>query len=371
MAKPRTSNRDPEQLLGRLGSWLATAIGATADVRITSLGGPAGAGLSSDTLLLDLEWTAGDGEHRRPVVLRLPPPDDAFPVFASYDFARQVEAMRVVRAGCAAPVPEILWADTSGTAIGAPFFVMERVDGLVPPDILPYTWGSWVTELDDSAIVTMTDDAVDALVAIHTVLPTDALLDGAVADAPTTPAGATMLQRHMDKVRAHFDWAARGRHYPTVERGWELVRASMPTIDRPDVLLWGDARIGNVLWRDARAVAILDWEMTTIGPRELDVAWLVYFAEYFQMSAEGRDLAGVPALLRHDLVVDRYERATGTELVALDWFLALTALYQTSIGIRTTDRAIEFGEYPAEAADESALHSIAQLHHRLDALERA
>ena len=369
MAKPRTSNRDAAALLGRLGPWLDERIGTPQPVRITSLGGPDGAGLSSDTLLLDLDWDA-NGPMHRPVVLRLPPPDDASPVFASYDLARQVDAMRTVRAHTDAPVPEILWADTSGAAIGVPFFLMERVDGLVPPDILPYTWGSWVTELDPASIDTMSDDAVDILIAIHAAPPSAQLISAAIADAPDASPEASMLERHVAKVRAHFDWAARGRSYPTVERGWDLVRSTMPTIDRPDVLVWGDARIGNILWRDARAVGVLDWEMTTIGPRELDLAWLLYFAEYFQMSAEGRGHPGVPTLLRREHVVDRYERATGVEPIALDWFLALTALHQTSIGIRTTDRAIEFGEYPPEAAEESALHSIAQLHHRLDTLER-
>lgn len=366
MAKPRISTRDPEVLLRTFGDWLALEVEATSGVSITSLGGPSGAGLSSDTLLLDLAWETTTGPVERAVVLRLPPPDDALPVFEAYDLGRQVESMRVVRAGSRAPVPEILWFHPDPDAIGVPFFVMERIAGIVPPDILPYTWGSWVTELDATDLGRMTVESVDALVSIHSVAPSTILMDAATNEAE----GATMLQRHAAKVRGHFDWAAQGRSYPIVEHAWETLRSTFPEVDRPDVLVWGDARIGNILWREARAVAILDWEMTTVGPRELDVAWLIYFAEYFQMSAEGRGLVGVPDLLPRDVVIQRYERATGVELLHLDWFLLLTALHQTSIGIRTTDRAIAFGEYPPEAAEESALHSISQLQIRLDAFER-
>lgn len=367
MSKPRTSTRDPGSLLEPFAVWLADAIGADGPPTITSLGGPSGAGLSSDTLLLDIESSPTDGGTVQEVVLRLPPPPDAFPIFEQYDLARQVEAMRVVRAGCDAPVPEILWSETTGDAIGVPFFVMERIDGIVPPDILPYTWGSWVTDLDASRVDSMTTDAVDALTEIHSVAPSSVLLDAERSSAT----GATTLDRHLARMRRHFEWARHDRDFPTIERAFTALGGSIPRIDRPDVLLWGDARIGNILWRDARAVAILDWEMTTVGPRELDVAWMIYFAMTFQSSAESRGLPGVPSLLRRDDVVGRYEMTTSVELKSLDWFLALTALHQSIIGIRTSDRSIAFGEWDEPEHPEAPLHSIPTLTALLDDLGRA
>lgn len=366
MDTPRTSSRDAQSLLDAFGAWLDTEVGPAEPPRISSLGGPSGAGLSSDTLLLDIEWSEADGANIQRVVLRLPPTADAFPIFETYDLARQVEAMRVVRENCTAPVPEIIWAETTGSAIGVPFFVMERIDGLVPPDILPYTWGSWVTELPEDDLRSMTHDAIDALTQIHSIDPTDALLDAARRDAE----GTTFLERHMSKMRRAFDWAKHERSFPTIERGFELLSGTMPTVDRDDVLLWGDARIGNILWNDARAVAILDWEMTTIGPRELDVAWLAYFAMTFQSSAEARGHTGVPTLLRCDDIVDRYQRSTDTTLVAFDWFLALTSLHQCIIAIRTSDRSIALDGAEPGDDPEAPLHPIPTLVQLLDIVER-
>ena len=62
----------------------------------------------------------------------------------------QAATMRAVRAHCpAVPVPEVLWDEPDPGVLGAAFFVMERIDGVVPPDILPYNFVSWVTEASD------------------------------------------------------------------------------------------------------------------------------------------------------------------------------------------------------------------------------
>lgn len=369
MTRPRTSTRDPQEVLEAFGEWFRREVRSEDRPRIVSHGGPSGAGLSSDTLLLDLDWTTCGASHSRRVVLRLPPTTDAFPIFESYDFSRQVEAMQAVRHHSSAPVPEILWSDPTGEAIGIPFFVMERIDGEVPPDVMPYTWGSWVTELPEDRLATMTDDAVDVLVAIHSVPPTEGLVTASRTGSEGSERGA--LVRHVRAVRRHFDWAANGRSFPTIERGFEIVSRSMPRLDGDDVLLWGDARIGNIIWRDGRAVGVLDWEMTTVGPRELDVAWLVYFAESFQRSAEARGLPGVPSLLRRDDVIGRYEAATGTALGSFDWFVTLTALHQSVIAIRTSDRSIAFGESTAPDDPEAPLYPLPTLTRLLDALEQS
>src|SRR4051794_14727973 len=84
--------------------------------------------------LVDAEWVE-DGErasHR--LVMRLAPAADSFPVFEQYDLTRQYETMRLVRRHTDVPVPEVLWNEPDAGPLGAPFFVMRRVDGVVPPD---------------------------------------------------------------------------------------------------------------------------------------------------------------------------------------------------------------------------------------------
>ena len=64
------------------------------------------------------------------------------------------------------------------------------------------------------------------------------------------------------------------------------------------MLVWGDARVGNVLYEDFRPVAVLDWEMATLGPREMDVAWIIFAHMVFQELAGLAGLPGLPGFMR-------------------------------------------------------------------------
>lgn len=65
--------------------------------------------------------------------------------------ARQYRRMRVVAEHTDVPVPRVLWLGEAPGSLGAPFFVMERVEGRVPPDVMPCTYeGTWVRAASDA-----------------------------------------------------------------------------------------------------------------------------------------------------------------------------------------------------------------------------
>ena len=87
--------------------------------------------------------------HR--LVARIEPPATDYPVFTTYDLDMQFRVMRLVREHTDVPVPETFWYEPDPAVLGGPFFVMARVDGLVPPDVLPYTFGdNWVFDGSDA-----------------------------------------------------------------------------------------------------------------------------------------------------------------------------------------------------------------------------
>src|SRR5206468_3929722 len=145
--RPMTSTRDLDHVATRLRAWFARQVEAEAP-QLSDLRRPGGAGLSSETLLFEAAWSTGNQACSGSYVLRLPPPGDAFPLFPSYDLARQVTAMRFVGEHSAVPVPSVPWFEEDETVLGAPFFVMDRVDGVGVSDSPPYTFGSWVAEAD-------------------------------------------------------------------------------------------------------------------------------------------------------------------------------------------------------------------------------
>jgi len=166
-AKPRTSTRDRDDIAARLAEWLRATTGAEELPVVSGLAAPDKGGLSSDTLLANMSWKAGGTSHDRRVVVRLPPPVDAWPVFPAYDLGRQAAAMEAVRRGTSVPVPEVLWYEPDSAPLGDPFIVMEQVDGIAAPDYLPYTWGSWVTELTRDQRAVVADTCIDVIAAIH------------------------------------------------------------------------------------------------------------------------------------------------------------------------------------------------------------
>ena len=126
--------------------------------------------------------------------------------------------------------------------------------------------------------------------------------------------GRTALARNLAQVRAWYDFAVPdiGRS-PITERGLTWLEAHLPETDEA-VLCWGDARIGNVLYRDFEPVGVLDWEMATLGPREMDVSWIVFAHQVFESITGMLEMPGMPHLLREEDVVATYETLTGVTL---------------------------------------------------------
>ena len=110
------------------------------------------------------------------------------------------------------------------------------------------------------------------------------------------------------------------------------------------MLAWGDSRIGNVLYRDFRPVAVLDWEMATVGPRELDVAWIIFAHMVFQELAGLAGLPGLPEVMREEDVRATYQKFADVELGDLRWFYIYSAVIWCVVFMRTGARRVHFGE---------------------------
>jgi aminoglycoside phosphotransferase (APT) family kinase protein len=317
--------------------------------------------------LFTARWAepGGGDAIERALVARIAPDPANVPVFPEYDLERQAATMQAVREHCpGVPVPTVLWVEPGGAGLGAPFFVMERIDGIVPPDILPYNFMSWVTDASDEERAHLQDATVAALARLHSIDAVEerfAFLPG--ADGPRTP-----LRRHVDEQRAYYEWVvADGRRSPLIELALEWLDAHWPDPEGPTVLSWGDARIGNVLYRDFEPVAVLDWEMAALGPPELDVGWLVTLHEFFEDVAATYGLPGLPGLLRRDDVCARYEELTGYAPRALEWYAIYAATRHAIIMSRIGRRSIHFGEADAPGDIDELIPHRAMLGRMLDA----
>lgn len=340
----RTSTRDLNALQERLAAWLATKLGPGSDPLVANLRNPATTGMSSETLLFDLSWREQGELRSGSFVGRLPPPADAFPVFPRYDFDLQVGVMRLVRKYSTVPAPKVRWYEPDPAALGVPFFIMEMLAGEAPSDNPPYVFGGWLHDARAEDQTRLQEHIIGIMAALH------AIRAPAEETAFLLPrhAGETPLRRHFAGEKAYYEWGRSGRRFPLVERLFAWLEEHWPRDEGEPVVCWGDARIGNVLWKDFAPVAVLDWEMATWCPREIDVAWTILLHSYFQAIAAMFGWPSVPmsGFMRRDDVIAGYERIAGRPLRNMDFYLAYDLLRMALVDIRTSQRRVLFGEMP-------------------------
>ncbi len=341
-ASPKRSTRDLSETRARLERWLATKLPGAG---IASLSSPSATGMSSETLLFDATWREDGMERGGAFVGRVAPDPKDVPVFPSYDLESQYRVIGIAdEAGV--PVPGLRWLELDPSHIGAPFFVMDRVAGRVPPDIMPYPMGSWLSEASREDQHRLQDATIAVIARLHAI-------DVAKVDVRFLEfrlPGVTALRRHVANQRSYYDWMRGDRRYPVLESAFAWLEAHWPSDEGDTVISWGDARIGNVLYDGFAPAAVLDWEMAAPAPRGVDLGWLVFLHAFFEMIARGAGLPGMPHFLRAEDVAASYERASGKRLGDLRWYEIYAALRHGIVMARIQSRAVHFGEatWPAD-----------------------
>jgi aminoglycoside phosphotransferase (APT) family kinase protein len=337
------SGRDVSTIPALLSTWLETQIGTAPEVTVES--GVDSNGMSSETIILTGRWTHDGKPVQQKWVARVAPTLEDVPVFSSYRMDHQFELIRLVGEITDVPVPRVRWIEPTGDVLGSPFFLMDHVEGIVPPDVMPYTFGdNWFADAPADRQRLLQDSTVEVLAKLHAI-PDAAETFGFLTEVD--PPGDTPLRRHFNWLRQWYEYAVPDIGISTtVEQALTWLEDNFPTdvAAAEPVLAWGDSRIGNVLYEDFRPVAVLDWEMATVGPRELDVAWIIFAHMVFQELAGLAGLPGLPEVMREEDVRATYQRLTGVELGDLRWFYVYSGVIWCVVFMRTGARRVHFGE---------------------------
>jgi aminoglycoside phosphotransferase (APT) family kinase protein len=285
---PTPWQRDLEADGKKLESWLCRRIPAASDLRMSPLVSPKTSGFSNETLLCDVEWTE-DGERRKePLVVRIQP--IGYQVFLEYDLGLQFRTMERLAASDV-PVPRVLWLEEQDDGIfGAPFYVMRKVEGRVPTDNPPYHMGGWLHDVTPEERRAIWLASFDCMARIHR-LDVDATGMGSLRRPEL---GSNGLDQELAYYRRYLEWASGGREQPVIEAALEWLEKNRPS-DEPEGLVWGDARMGNIIYDGAEPAAVLDWEMVTVGSPEKDVAWAMFVDWHHSEGVGAPRLAGFPS----------------------------------------------------------------------------
>ncbi|TYB45752.1 phosphotransferase family protein [Actinomadura chibensis] len=316
----------------RLGPALADATG---DAGWTALTATLVAGGKSN-LTFSLSSSAGE------LVLRRPPSGELLP--SAHDMGREARVQRAL-APSAVPVPRVVLSD-DGSIIGAPFYVMERVEGRVIRDELP---GGYADGPDERAKLAFA--LVDVLAALHRVDPQAVGLDGY-----GRPDGFVARQ-----VRRWNDQWRRSRNGPVapVEELGRRLSEMIPESGRASIV-HGDFRLDNCMM-DAddpgRVRAVLDWEMSTLGDPLTDLALLLFYWQEpgepgLRLTPAVTALPGFPGRAE---IAARYASQADVELADLAFYEALAhfkcAVITQGVAARAEAGAMagqEFGDLAGE-----------------------
>ncbi|MFZ1176058.1 MAG: phosphotransferase family protein [Mycobacterium sp.] len=338
------SSRDVSTLPAVMSQWLSTVLPGGAKPEVTVESGVDSTGMSSETIILSSRWQENGQPNEQKLVARVAPTAEDVQVFPTYRLDHQFDVIRKVGELTDVPVPRVRWLENTGDVLGTPFFVMDYVDGLVPPDVMPYTFGNnWFADAPAERQRELQDATIGVLAQLHSIPNAERTF----AFLSENQEGGNALRRHFNWVRSWYDFAVPdiGRS-PLLERTFDWLEAQWPaeTAAAEPVLLWGDARVGNVLYRDFQPAAVLDWEMVTLGPRELDVAWMIFAHMVFQELAGLATLPGLPGVMREDDVRATYQQLSGVEIGDLHWFYVYSGVMWACVFMRTGARRVHFGE---------------------------
>jgi len=305
--------RDDPALVRRLADWLHANVLQTWDgVRLARLERTSG-GISYETWLVDTEDPAsGDGVR---LVLRREPLRGPL---EPYDVAREATVLRGL-AGTGVPVPAVLGLCADPAIAGRPFSVLEYVEGEVPDYRTIATFPAWQ---DAHTRANLTEEFVRILAELQRVDPARVGLGSAL------PAGEReRLHEVIDEMvavatRRTEGWAA----HPIFGHAARWCREHAPDGPPQDmVIVHGDYKVGNFIWRDDRIVALLDLEGATLGDPLQDLGYACHPAmreaqpELMAMLAPLADLLG------------RYERLSGRHVdpVRLHYYVIHALLFHT------------------------------------------
>jgi len=319
------NTRDLDELAQQIAGWMAPRMAEAKDLRVVDLDYPRGAGMSHETVLFDAEWTEGGEAKRKGFVVRIKP--SSFTVFPDNLFDEQFQVMKVLHDGGYVKVARPLWLEQDPALLGNPFFVMERVYGRVPVSYPPYAREGWLAETPPAQRRVLWENAVRQLAEIQLApLSEVRFLEG--------PAHAREgLAQEWDKYERFVAWVSEKEPQPVLEAALARLKSLWPK-NQPEGMVWGDARIGNMMFDDAmNVVAVMDWEQPSLGGALQDLAWFTVLSEtmHGHSSQIGTFLEGMGT---REETVALWEEVCGKSAADLEWYEDFTHLKMACTGVR-------------------------------------
>ena len=286
-----------------LSAWVAANVPeASGAIEVSHLSG------GSSNLTFRVRDDANDWVLRRPPLGRL--------LATANDMGREYRVQAGL-GGTDVPVASTVAMCDDTDVIGVPFYLMGFVDGIV------YADADQTAHLDEAQAAAAADELIDVLARLHAV-------DYEAAGLSELGRPQGFLQRQITRWRTQWE-KAKDRDIPAIDEVAGRLDASIP--DRTDSsVVHGDYSFNNTMWsreNPARMVAVLDWEMSTLGDPLTDLGMVsVYWEEAGELMWRNRapqPHRSNPGFPSADHLLARYEASSGRAIHDIDVYRVLAA----------------------------------------------
>jgi aminoglycoside phosphotransferase (APT) family kinase protein/putative sterol carrier protein len=298
------------ELQTKLLEWLQKKMPEARDLAISSLE-RSGAGISNETFLFNLSREEEGKRKSEAMVLRCAPRSS--PVYPDYDLSLQFRVMKALHAA-KFPVAKVHWLEQDEKVLGTAFYVMGKLEGVVPPEFPPYHSFGVYFEATPQKRARMWWSAIEAMSRVH-----KADWQKLGLSFLGVPGGSTgPLDRQLDYFERYLNWAkdSPDERQPVLEAALAWLRDNRYEPARV-TLCWGDARMPNTMFSpDGDVVALFDWEMAFLGDPQADLA---FFLLLDWVDSEGYGIPRLEGAPGRDETVRRYEELTGWKVDQLHY----------------------------------------------------
>lgn len=257
-------------------------------------------GASRETWMFDAAWEADGHSHTGAFVLRKDPPASLLTTEREleYSFYRAFEDSAV-------PVPRMRWLENGSTALGAPFFIMDRILGC----------DSNANRIQEAEYTPVRDALARRMYEILTEIHAFNWRGTEIERVVDPPAPGECWKRELD----HWERVINENELspqPIARAAIRWLRANPPPPPQRVTVVHADYRVGNFLYTPDGIHGIVDWEMAHLGDPLEDLAWS--FMEAWEWTRDGRK----GGIIWAEDAIRVYEEASGTKVdrEALHWW---------------------------------------------------
>lgn len=275
------------------------------------------AGASNETLILKVSHQVNGALAEKGMVLRLA--SSEISLFETYDLNFQYKVQQHLSKS-KLPIPKLVGNFESDLdVLGREFYVMEMIEGRVPNENPLYHSEGWLHTLTPSEIEDLWLSGVGMTGEINGLDWRQYGLEFLLKDTLEK----NLLQTKLAELERYLDWTeSLARPYPSIRMGLDWLKLHQPSSE-PTALCWGDAKLGNCLFKGTKCVAALDWEGANLGNPVSDLAWWLILDHALSYGYGVPRLAGLPS---KETTIKHWEKHSGFEANHLPYYEIFAAV---------------------------------------------